>query len=492
VNPGCVLSLPDDATVAASADGELTLSGSRARVALRRLSPGLRDALHRLVAPGERAERLEESVRAIDGATGLARWYYHLQRLASRQLLRFAACAGADRLASLEPTAPGFVLPSAGALPARSYVLSRFAWMYRRGHQLVLESPLSCARIILHDPRVPSFVHALSRPGTAAEVGARAPGLPAESAAPLLSLLLYGDMARPVDEHGTTVEDTDPALRCWEFHDLLFHSRSRAGRQDGAVGATYPHVDRLDPPQALRPEAETETIGLHRPNLEQLQLTDPPFSRVHEQRRSVREYGAEPITERALGEFLYRVARVRARRELEVETPAGPVRMDFASRPYPAGGGLYELEVYAVVGACRGLDPGLYHYDPLGHRLSRRAGLTAEVQRLLSGAAMSAGVAPERMQVLLVLAARLPRIAWKYTGLAYALVLKDVGVVFQTMYLAATAMGLAPCAVGAGDSDLFARAAGASYYAETAVGEFLLGSSMQGNGDGAEASRMPV
>ena len=75
-----------------------------------------------------------------------------------------------------------------------------------------------------------------------------------------------------------------------------------------------------------------------------------------------------------------------------------------------------------------------------------------------------------------VLAARLPRVAWKYTGLAYALVLKHVGVVFQTMYLVATAMGLAPCAVGLGDSDLFAQAADTDYYAETSVGEFLLGS----------------
>jgi SagB-type dehydrogenase family enzyme len=95
---------------------------------------------------------------------------------------------------------------------------------------------------------------------------------------------------------------------------------------------------------------------------------------------------------------------------------------------------------------------------------------------LLSGAALSAGVVPHGTQILLILVARLPRIAWKYTGLAYALVLKDVGVVFQTMYLAATAMGLAPCAIGGGDSDLFARAAGTNYYSETSVGEFLLGS----------------
>ena len=84
--------------------------------------------------------------------------------------------------------------------------------------------------------------------------------------------------------------------------------------------------------------------------------------------------------------------------------------------------------------------------------------------------------AGERLQVLLIFTARLPRIAWKYASIAYALTLKHVGVLYQTMYLVATAMNLAPCAVGNGNADLFARAAGTDYYAETSVGEFLLGS----------------
>jgi hypothetical protein len=44
------------------------------------------------------------------------------------------------------------------------------------------------------------------------------------------------------------------------------------------------------------------------------------------------------------------------------------------------------------------------------------------------------------------------------------------------MYLVATALGLAPCALGGGNSDAFAAAAGTDYYAESTVGEFVLGS----------------
>lgn len=44
------------------------------------------------------------------------------------------------------------------------------------------------------------------------------------------------------------------------------------------------------------------------------------------------------------------------------------------------------------------------------------------------------------------------------------------------MYLVATAMEFAPCALGGGDSDLFVRAAGLEYTVESSVGEFVLGS----------------
>ena len=150
--------------------------------------------------------------------------------------------------------------------------------------------------------------------------------------------------------------------------------------------------------------------------------------------------------------------------------------MAFAPRPYPAGGALYELELYVVVSACAGLEAGLYHYDPERHRLRWLSADRSELEELLRDAGLATGVPRERLQILIVVAARFSRIAWKYASIAYSVILKDVGVLYQTMYLAATAMGLAPCAVGCGDADRFARTAGTDYYTETSVGEFLLGS----------------
>ena len=84
---------------------------------------------------------------------------------------------------------------------------------------------------------------------------------------------------------------------------------------------------------------------------------------------------------------------------------------------------------------------------------------------------MGAACAPD---LLITLTARFQRVAWKYQSLAYALILKNVGVVYQQMYLVATALGLAPCALGTGDTQVFARASGLAYAKESSVGEFAL------------------
>jgi len=138
------------------------------------------------------------------------------------------------------------------------------------------------------------------------------------------------------------------------------------------------------------------------------------------------------------------------------------------------GGAIHELEIYVAVNRCQGLAPGLYHYDPVHHRLRPAGRDEGAVRRLIDDARRSAPVTPE-LQVLIILATRFERIGWKYESMAYALTLKNAGAALQTMYLVATAMGLAPVAVGAGNADLFARAAGTDYYAETSVAEFLLG-----------------
>ncbi len=123
---------------------------------------------------------------------------------------------------------------------------------------MVLESPLAFARVVLHDDRAAALVHALARPATARELGGRVLGLKAAVAAQLLGLFVPAGMAAEAATTARPRKTTNPALQCWEFHDLLFHSRSRVGRHDAPVGGTYRHAGRLEPPPPLKPAAAGE------------------------------------------------------------------------------------------------------------------------------------------------------------------------------------------------------------------------------------------
>ena len=110
----------------------------------------------------------------------------------------------------------------------------------------------------------------------------------------------------------------------------------------------------------------------------------------------------------------------------------------------------------------------------LADLLTRIRERTPDIEALLADTKVATGGTLDT-QLLICITARFGRLGWPYEGIAYATTLKDVGALMQTMYLVATAMQLAPCAIGRGDSDLFAKVAGTNYYAETSVGEFILG-----------------
>jgi SagB-type dehydrogenase family enzyme len=120
---------------------------------------------------------------------------------------------------------------------------------------------------------------------------------------------------------------------------------------------------------------------------------------------------------------------------------------------------MYELEIYVIVRLCQGLSQGVYHYDPLNHHLEMIFEFESDTDILTtSGYGMwNANAIAQSPQVILVITARFGRLFRKYRSVAYALVLKHVGILKQNFYLVATNMGLAPTAAGVGDSDAFAQ-----------------------------------
>ena len=280
MSPSLFLSLRQDVSCDPGDDGELVLREAAAQVVFKHLGAGCRDALQRFGTGGEDEALLTELVLAADGADGLARFYYYLQQLGRRGWIRRSARLGHEPLVTLVTFASLSPCAFRPVLPGRHYQLSRFAYTRSAGGEMVLESPLAHARVVLHDWRAAALVHALTQPGPVEGWGEPIPGLAAEAVVKVMTLLLNADMLCELDEEGSTFEERDPALQCWEFHDLLFHARSRMGRHDGPYGGTYRFAGLLDPPPALKAKISADVVDLHRPDLERLTREDPPLTLV--------------------------------------------------------------------------------------------------------------------------------------------------------------------------------------------------------------------
>ncbi|YAL83272.1 SagB/ThcOx family dehydrogenase [Dermacoccaceae bacterium W4C1] len=371
-----------------------------------------------------------------------------------------------SRVMARESTVRAWDLSATPLSPDDQLRLSRFALLRRREDDLILESPLAMHRFVLRDPQLLTWVAALSavthvRDLTSVEHP--------QNALAVLGAWSAAGLVERSDPNGHFESDRDPTLRQWDFHDLLMHARTRSGRSDEPSGALSPYRGRIEPlPAVVPPRADASArITLPRPQ-------DPTRSRLGlgqalEERRSIRDYDERPVTVAELGEFLFRSFRSRARFDPPQEGLESKI-----SRPYPSGGGLYEHELYVTVLRIDGLDPALYRYDSADHSLELINSDEGARQQMaaVSAAATGVGSTPD---ALITLTARFARMSWRYRSIAYANILRSTGAIYQTMYLVATDLDLAPCALGNGDADLSARVFGLDYLQESSVGDFILG-----------------
>lgn len=361
-------------------------------------------------------------------------------------------------------------LYSIRAESTKHYVLSRFAFMHKREGCLVIESPLAFHCVEFLHPASLSIIFALTQACLPADLKITIPDEMGDLGVQILDVLLAAGIVDESDVAGREIHE-DIGLQQWEFHDLLFHARSRPGRNDSQLGRTFRFLDKIEPLPALKTPFGGSTIQLDKVDIEALRQNDLPFTDVLEARRSIRLFGSHPITAKELGEFLFRTVRVRRIHQRDNKK----LIYESSDRPYPGGGGCYELELYTVIDTCDGIPKGVYYYDPLNHHLKLLTSKNCGHNTLLDSAAQANGTGA-RPQILFIITARFQRINWKYETMAYAAILKNVGVLYQSMYLVATAMQLAPCALGSGDPHPLGEITGDPYWIESSVGEFMLGS----------------
>ncbi len=161
-----------------------------------------------------------------------------------------------------------------------------------------------------------------------------------------------------------------------------------------------------------------------------------PLALAIGQRRSRRQYTADPLSREELSFLLWATQGLR---ELAPERPA-------ALRTVPSAGGRHPFETYLAILRVEDIAPGLYRYLPLEHQLCflyADPALAAKVSEACDGQSFVG-----RGAVVFVWTAVPYRSEWRYSVIAHKMIALDAGHVCQNLYLACEAIGAGTCAIG--------------------------------------------
>ena len=202
-----------------------------------------------------------------------------VQRLARSGLLeyRLGPARGGQDSVVIEPQIADYSPQISKIGNTDTIALSRFAYLRRRGKEMVLESPRAGALFRITDPKMAAALVTLSTPQKISRYRKERgfPGLE------FLGLLMDCQILFKLgagDTDGLRPSEGDPSLVLWDFHDLLFHTHSTEGRQANPLGGLYSYSDLMAPLPAVRPPWPGKAIDLNsaasglRPRLSQ------PFS----------------------------------------------------------------------------------------------------------------------------------------------------------------------------------------------------------------------
>ena len=174
---------------------------------------------------------------------------------------------GAD-LVIIEPQVRDYTprLPKLG--PNDALVLSRFAYMRRRGTDTVLESPRAGALFRLCDPDIAATIAGLSEPKTMRQLR-RKRGFPASSCWPCWLIARYCLWSTPITTRGRDLPKETAALFCGTFMTCCFTPAAPLGDMPIRPDSVFAYARHVDPLPAVRPRWPGKAIDL-------CKLTAPP------------------------------------------------------------------------------------------------------------------------------------------------------------------------------------------------------------------------
>jgi len=190
----------------------------------------------------------------------------------------------------------------------------------------------------------------------------------------------------------------------------------------------------VPPPPLEKPYPEDGSlIELVRPD--DTTLGDIPLAKAIKHRESRRKYTSEALKLEELSFLLWTTQGIKSVDKNKVWT----------KRIVPSGGARHPFETYLIVNRVEGLEPGVYRYLPIEHKLllvNSNKPLPDQVSEACRGQAFVGESA-----VIFVWAAIPYRTEWRYSVAGYKDIAVEAGHICQNLYLACEAIGAGTCAI---------------------------------------------
>jgi SagB-type dehydrogenase family enzyme len=197
------------------------------------------------------------------------------------------------------------------------------------------------------------------------------------------------------------------------------------------------------PSLELAVPSDADLIDLPSPSVIKVPSID--LRQAIEKRETLRAYAE---TNLSLGELSYLLWATQGVKEV-TERPA-------TKRNVPSAGSRHAFETWLLVNRVDDLQPGLYRYVALTHKLIRMPANQA-IRQILTDACLHQKHVFESA-ITFFWVAVVERMTWRYPVRGYRYLFLDAGHVCQNLYLAAEQIGCGICAIAAYDDDLVNQA----------------------------------
>ncbi|MBN1564012.1 MAG: SagB/ThcOx family dehydrogenase [Anaerolineae bacterium] len=192
------------------------------------------------------------------------------------------------------------------------------------------------------------------------------------------------------------------------------------------------------PPLELPVPDDAPRIDLPAPDT--LELAPVNLREVITDRTTIRNYTGKLMSQAELSHLLWCTQGVKETRDTYATL-----------RTVPSAGARHAFETYLLINDVEGLEPGLYRYVALEHKL-----IAFELGEDLAERVTAACLHQEmvaRSAVTFIWGAVVERMTWRYVERGYRYLHLDAGHVCQNLYLAAQVIDCGVCAIGAFNDD---------------------------------------